>query len=229
VTDEPQDDRLSASVEEIERAIESALAKLEAERKAEATTAAAASAHKNANSRRVSIAALLLTMMVSFLGFVRAQSDSDESDDKLIVQQSKNDAATEWALYQTKTAQRSGFIEAEDALAREVLSLGPNDPRRRLARFHHHEYEGQVRQLDDENREVFHRIQNLNLREYHASRDAAHHHRRTTRYDMGIRTLTLALVLISVTLLVDRSYLFWFGLLVAAIGALLGVTGYFLH
>jgi len=46
---------------------------------------------------------------------------------------------------------------------------------------------------------------------------------------MGIRTLTLALVLISVTLLVDRSYLFWFGLLVAAIGAALGVTGYFLH
>ena len=168
-------------------------------------------------------------MMVSFLGFVRAASDSDESDDKLIVQQSKSDAATEWALYQTKTSQRSGFTEAEDTLAREVLSLAPNDPRRNLARFHHHEYETKVRLLDGENREVFHRIQSLNLREYHAHRDAAHHHRRTERYDMGIRTLTLALVLISVTLLVDTSYLFWFGLLVAAIGATLGVTGYFLR
>ena len=222
-------DRLSASVDEIERAIDSALAKLEAERKAEAAAALAEAAHKNANARRVSIAALLLTMMVSFLGFVRAQSDSDESDDKLVVQQSKSDAATEWSLYQTKTAQRSGFVEAEDQLAREVLSLGANDPRRRLARFHHHEYEARVRQLDEENNEVFHRVQNLNLREYHAARDAAHHHRRTDRYDMGIRTLTLALVLISVTLLVDRSYLFWFGLLVAAIGAALGVTGYFLY
>src|SRR6185503_370383 len=112
----------------IERAIDSALAKLEAERKVEAAAALAASAHKNANARRVSIAALLLTMMVSFLGFVRAQSDSNESDDKLIVQQSKSDAATEWSLYQTKTAQRSGFVEAEDTLAREVLSLPPNDP-----------------------------------------------------------------------------------------------------
>ncbi len=46
---------------------------------------------------------------------------------------------------------------------------------------------------------------------------------------MGIRTLTLALVLISVTLLVDRDYLFWFGLGIAAIGAALGVTGYFLR
>jgi hypothetical protein len=46
---------------------------------------------------------------------------------------------------------------------------------------------------------------------------------------MGIRTLTLALVLISVTLLVDRGYLFWFGLAIAAIGAVLGVTGYFLR
>jgi hypothetical protein len=236
MTDEPTPavpdiapDRLSASVDEIERAIESAMAKLEAERKAEAAAAHEASAHKNAVSRRVSIAALLLTMMVSFLGFVRAQSDSNESDDKLIVQQSKSDAATEWSLYQTKIAQRSGFIEAEDTLAREVLSLPSNDPRRRLARFHHHEYEAQVRQLDADNLEVFHRIQNLDLREYHAERDAAHHHRRTDRYDMGIRTLTLALVLISVTLLVDRAYLFWFGLLVAAIGAAFGVTGYFLR
>ena len=46
---------------------------------------------------------------------------------------------------------------------------------------------------------------------------------------MAIRTLTLALVLISVTLLVDRAYLFWFGLTVAAIGAAFGMTGYFVR
>jgi hypothetical protein len=222
-------DRLSASVDEIERAIDSALAKLEAERKAEAARAAEATAHKTSVSRRVSIAALLLTMMLSFLGFVRAQSDSAESQGKLVVQQSRNDASTEWSLYQTKTAQRSGFIEAQDVLAREVLLLPPNDSRRRLARFHHHEYEAKVRLLDDENRQVFHRIQSLNMRMYAAQKGVDHHHRRTERYDMGIRTLTLALVLISVTLLVDRALLFWFGLLVASIGATLGVTGYFLH
>jgi hypothetical protein len=225
----PPTDPLSSSVAEIERALESALAKLEAARKVEAAAAAATVSHKAAISRRVSISALLLTMMLSFLGFVRAVSDSADADDKLVVQQTSNAAATEWSLYQTKTAQRSGFIEAEDTLAREVLSLPANDPRRRLARFHHHEYEAKVRTLDDENRQVFHRIQSLNLRNYYAQRDEEHHHRRTERYDMGIRTLTLALVLISVTLLVDRAYLFWFGLLVAAIGATLGVTGYFLR
>ncbi len=86
-----------------------------------------------------------------------------------------------------------------------------------------------MRLLDEDNRQVFHRIQNLDMRVYMTQMSADHHHRRTQRYDMGIRTLTLALVLISVTLLVDRSYLFWFGLLVAGIGAALGVTGYFLR
>ena len=215
--------------EAIDRAIEIAVAKLDVVHKAEAEEAAKAAAHKAANSRRVSIAALLLTMMLSFLGFVRAQSDSSQSGATSIVQQSRNDAATEWSLYQTKIAQRSGFLESEDTLAREVLSLGANDPRRRLARFHHHEYEARVRALDEDNRQVFHRIQTLNSRAYAAQKNAEHHARRTKRYDMGIRTLTLALVLISVTLLVDRSSLFYFGLLVAAIGALFGVFGYFLR
>jgi hypothetical protein len=52
---------------QIERLIEQAMARLEAERKAEAKQAAAAAAIKETGSRRVSIAALLLTMMLSFL------------------------------------------------------------------------------------------------------------------------------------------------------------------
>jgi hypothetical protein len=227
--DELPADRLSASVDEIEAAIESALARLEAERKKEAEVAAAAAAHKQQVTRQVSIAALLLTMMLSFLGFVRAASDKAANNDKTVATQSRNDAATEWSLYQTKTAQRSGLEEAEDQLAREVLSLPAADPRRRLARFHHREYEARVRQLDDESGQVFFTIQGLARREYLSLKDAEHHDRRTDRYDMGIRTLTLALVLISVTLLVDRAFLFWFGMLVASIGAMFGVTGYFLR
>lgn len=215
--------------EVLERAVSSALERLEAERKAEAAAAAATAAHKAAIARRVSIAALLLTMMLSFLGFVRAQSDSAHGGAMFIVQQSRTDAATEWTLYQTKTAQRSGLIEAQDALSREVLSLATTDTRRRLARFHHHEYEARVRALDEDNRQVFHRIQTLESRAYGAQRNADHHARRTDRYDMGVRTLTLALVLISVTLLVDRASLFFFGLLVASIGASLGMSGYFLR
>ena len=218
-----------SSVEAIEHAIEAAMARLEAEHRKEAAEAAAAAKHKQSTTRRVSISALLLTMMLSFLGFVRAQTDSAEGDDKLTIQQARSDAATEWALYQTKTAQRSGFIEAEDTLAREVLTLGPNDPRRRLVRFHHHEYEARVRLIDDENRQVFHRIQSLDRLVYITQRDQEQRAKHKGRYDMAIRTLTLALVLISVTLLVDRAYLFWFGLLVAAIGAAFGMTGYFVR
>jgi len=215
--------------DEIERSIQTALDRLEAVRKSEAAAAAKAAAMKAAIARRVSIAALLLTMMLSFLGFVRSQSDSAEAGAKAVVQQSRTDASTEWALYQTKTAQRSGFIVAEDNLAREVLSLTADDPRRRLARFHHHEYEARVRALDEDTRQVFHRIQTLDARAYDAQKMADHHGRRTKRYDMGIRTLTLALVLISLTLLVDRASLFFFGLLIAAIGAASGVSGYFLR
>jgi len=224
------DDKPTASSgTQVERLIEQAMARLEAERKAEAEQAAAAAAIKETGSRRVSIAALLLTMMLSFLGFVRANEDGDIAGDKVTALQSKNDAATEWTLYQTKIAQRSSYIETEDALAREALSIPAADPRRRLGRFHHREYETKVRQLDDENRQLFFVIQELGRREYHASKDAEHHSRRTTRYDMAIRTLTLALVLISVTLLVTRKYLFWFGVFVASIGALLGMSGYFLR
>jgi hypothetical protein len=222
-------DRLSASVDEIERAIEAALLRLEAERKAEQKDAKAAADRKASVSRRVSIAALLLTMMLSFLGFVRAHADSKSNDDKTVATQSTNDAATEWSLYQTKQAQRTNLQEGMDTIERSVLGMQANDVRRRLARFHHREYEARVHVLDDETRQVFHRIQALNRREYLAHKDADHNDRRKDRYDMGIRTLTLALVLISVTLLVDRDYLFWFGLGVAAIGGMLGVTGYFLR
>lgn len=234
MTDEPvkpseSADRLSASVDEIERAIEAAMTRLEAEHKAEHDEAARAAKRKTKVSQRVSLAALLLTMMLSFLGFVRAGEDSASTDAKTVVQQSKNDAASEWALYQTKQASRTGLVEAEDTIERSVLAMRADDPGRRLARFHHREYEAQVRLVDDENRHVFHRIQSLDRRSYLSQVDADHHDRRKNRYDMGIRTLTLALVLISVTLLVDRDYLFWFGLLIAAIGAVLGVTGYFLR
>ena len=231
MTDEgqPGDDRLSASVEEIERAIESAMNRLDAERKSEANAAAAAAERKSMVSQRVSIAALLLTMMLSFLGFVRAGEDGSSTDNKALAQQSKNDAASEWALYQTKQAQRTSLVEAEDAIERSVIGMRIDDPGRRLARFHHREYGEQIRLVDAENAQVFHRIQSLDRREYVAKKDAESHDRRKDRYDMGIRTLTLALVLISVTLLVDRDYLFWFGLLIAAIGAALAVTGYFLR
>jgi hypothetical protein len=222
-------DRLSGSVEEIERAIEAALLRLETERKAEQKAAQDSSNRKTQVSRRVSIAALLLTMMLSFLGFVRARSDYKATGDWTTATQSKNDAATEWSLYQTKQAQRSSLQEAMDSIERSVLGAQPSDQRRRLARFHHREYEQRVRQLDEETRQVFHRIQTLERAEYDATVAAKHHDRRTARYDMGIRTLTLALVLISVTLLVDRDYLFWCGLAIAAIGATLGVTGYFLR
>ncbi|MEP6863520.1 MAG: DUF4337 family protein [Deltaproteobacteria bacterium] len=226
---DPTPPTATSSSAQLEHVLEQAMARMEAERKAEAEHAAAASAAKETTGRRVSIAALLLTMMLSFLGFVRANEDGDISGDKTTALQSKNDAATEWTLYQTKIAQRSSYIETEDALAREALSIPAADPRRRLGRFHHREYELKVRQLDDENRQLFFVIQELRRREYHATKDAEHHARRTTRYDMAIRTLTLALVLISVTLLVTRKYLFWFGVFVASIGALLGVTGYFLR
>ncbi|CAN5909814.1 hypothetical protein BH11MYX2_BH11MYX2_12600 [soil metagenome] len=219
----------SDSTDQLETLLEHALTRLETERKAAADQASASAAAKEAGNRRVSIAALLLTMMLSFLGFVRANEDGEISGDKVVALQSKNDAATEWTLYQTKIAQRSFYHAAQDALAREALSIPAADPRRRLGRFHHREYEIQVHQLDEENRQVFYVIQELRRREYHATKDAEHHGRRTKRYDMAIRTLTLALVLISVTLLVTRKYLFWFGLFVASIGALLGVTGYFLR
>lgn len=219
---------MSIDQTELERVVAAAMRSFEERTAKERKEAADAAKKQERITSRVSIAAFTLTMLLSFLGFVRAGTDSASTDLKTAAGKATDEIAAEWALYQTRTAQRSEFEVARDSLARDSLAFPAGDARLRLSRFSYADYGLQIRRLDRENQQVFFVIQDLSTAAMHDVRDADQFDRQSHWYDMGTRTLTLALVLISVTLLAHRDYLFWMGLIVALAGAVIAVNGYFL-
>jgi hypothetical protein len=97
----------------------------------------------------------------------------------------------------TTTANQPGDVR-DDQVDRGVAALAPPVPRPKSARFRGKEY-------------------------FLPSASSA----LVDRYDMGTRVRTLALVLVSVTILANRSVLFWIGSFIAAIGAFIAIGGYF--
>jgi hypothetical protein len=213
---------------DVEEILNRAIQRMEDHAQREKEEAKAAAKRKERMTSRTSTAAFTLTMLLSFLGFVRSGTDGKSSGLKGDATKAGDQAASEWALYQTRTAQRGEFMVGEDSAIREVQGQPADSPLVRLARFNYAEYQQKIEQLDEQNREVFYVIQDLDHRVFTDQRDSAHFDQQTHWYDMGVRTLTLALVLISVTLLANREYLFWMGLVVALAGATLAINGYFL-
>lgn len=219
---------MSFDAQELERVVDTVATRFEEVRAKDRKEHDEAARKTKHITSRVSIAAFTLTMLLSFLGFVRAGTDSASTALKTAAGKASDEIAGEWALYEARTSQRSAYQLGRDTLVRDSRGFADGDPRLRLARFSHAGYGLEIRRLDRENAQVFFVIQDLAMSEMHALRDAGRLDRRTHWYDMGIRTLTLALVLISVTLLANRDYLFWLGLVVAGSGAAIAVNGYFL-
>ena len=76
---------------------------------------------------------------------------------------------------------------------------------------------------------MFFVIGDLERRQIQALRQADHIDGKIARYDMGIRVLTLALVILSVTLLANQRHLFSAAVIIAFIGAAISVSGYFMR
>jgi hypothetical protein len=110
-----------------------------------------------------------------------------------------------------------------------VAALPPGDPRLRVAELNHVEYASRITALDNESRRVFFVIQDLERRHQSLMRQAQHIDRKIEQYDMGTRVLTLALVILSVTLLANQEQLFWMAVLIAFVGAGIAVNGYFVY
>ena len=72
-------------------------------------------------------------------------------------------------------------------------------------------------------------IEDLEHSQVQAVRTADHIDAKIARYDMGTRVLTLALVILSLTLLANQRYLFSASVLLAFIGAGIAVSGYFMR
>src|SRR5207245_2930484 len=89
-------------------------------------------------------------------------------------------------------------------------------------------YEERMRDFDMEAKRVFFRVQELEAKEDVKLREATEPARSVLRYELGGKLITLALILFSVTILSNRSLLFWAGVLLGAIGLLVAFDGYLL-
>ncbi|MEO6954437.1 MAG: DUF4337 family protein [Polyangia bacterium] len=215
--------------DEIAAAVERAIERLDARDKAEQAHDKARAASKERLSDRVSIAAISLTMLLSFLNFARTERDDAGKQLRVDVSRAQRQVDAHWTLYHARASERDGYARSEDQLTREVATLGPDDPRLRLAELNHVEYAQRIASLDDDNRRVFYVIEDLERKQVQAVRTAEHIDAKIARYDMGTRVLTLALVILSLTLLANQRHLFSASVLLAFIGAAIAVSGYFMR
>lgn len=216
-------------LEEIAAAAEKAIERLDARDRAEQAEEKRKSSAKERMSTRVSIAAIALTMLMSFLNFARAERDDAQKALRNQATRAQREIDANWTLYQTRQSERAGYVRSDDGLMREVTGLVDGDARLRLAQLNHVEYASRVAALDNENRRVFFVIESLEREQTLALRQAEHIDEKISRYDMGTRVLTLALVILSLTLLANKQHLFNAAVLIAFIGAGIAVSGYFLR
>jgi hypothetical protein len=89
-------------------------------------------------------------------------------------------------------------------------------------------YEERIDDFDLEAKRVFYRVQELEARQDVKTREAWEPTKSVVRYELGGKLITLALILLSVTILANRVELFWGGVILGSIGLLISFDGYFL-
>jgi hypothetical protein len=224
----PAEEDRKQHLAEITEAVEAAIHRLDERDKAANAAEKLKAEHKEALSTRVSVAALALTMLLSFLGFAHGERDDAAKDARRIADGAKRDSEDNWQLYQARSSERANYVIAADALTREAQTLAAGDPRQRLLALNHVEYATRITQVDNESRHLFFIIQKLQRTRIQKLREADHIDAQIARYDMGTRVLTLALVILSVTLLANQERLFWVAVLTSFAGAGVSISGYFL-
>lgn len=216
------------SLETIGRAVAHGLEAHEKKRQAEEREAKEKAKEKEQLTTRISIAALALTVLMSFLGYVRSERADVASSATGEAAQAHSEGEASWAYYQAKNEQRAAYRIADDELTRSVRGLPPGDPRIAVAEVHHTQYMNQIFEISNECRHLFSTIQDRNRLKILKRREAARISRHTEQYDMGTRILTLAVILFSITLLANKPKMFWAGVWVAFFGAAVAMNGYFL-
>ena len=203
---------------------EVALQKHEAERRAEreATT--------EQLKNRVSVAAIILTTALSFIGNVKSDRSDAAGSARAAADSARRQGAELWAYYQTKLAERTSLEMARDGIRLDLARRGlqPRDPQAKLDVLKLTGYEERIRDFDAETERVFFRVQDLEAQEDVQQRSAMEPSRSAFRYELGGKLITLALILLSVTILSSKRYLLWAGVALGAIGLLVALDAYFL-
>jgi len=179
---------------------------------------------------RVSVAAIILTTALSFIGNVKGDRGDAAGGFKAEASEARRQGAELWAYYQTKLAERTSLELARDRVRLDLArrGLSREDPEAKLDAFRLSNYEERIRDFDGDTQRVFYRVQELEKAEDVAQRAAVEPGQAVFRYELGSKLITLALILLSVTILSNKRYLLWAGVTLGSIGLAVALDGYFL-
>src|SRR5258708_3405629 len=110
----------------------------------------------------------------------------------------------------------------------EETRLRRGDPEAKLDAFKVTGYDERIRDFDTETQRVFYRVQDLERQEDVSHRAAIEPARAVFRYELGSKLITLALILLSVTILSSKRYLLSVRVTLGSIRLAVALNGYFL-
>jgi len=179
---------------------------------------------------RVSVAAIVLTTALSFIGNVKGDRNDAAGSAKGAAETARRQAAELWAYYQTAASERVTMEVARDRIRLDLAKRGltRDDPDARIDALKLTDYEERVRDFDRQTTQVFYRVQELEAQEDVQQRRSVEPSRAVFRYELGGKLITLALILLSVTILSSKRWLLWAGIALGSIGLLVAFDGYFL-
>jgi hypothetical protein len=157
----------------------------------------------------VSITMSILAVLVASVTLLGHRAHTEE----LLLQARASD---QWAFYQAKNIRRH-----EDQETADILGLmNPQDKEKAAAAREKYLKEGERYEADKD--QISDKAKELeNERDLYS--------RRADRFDGGEGLLEVALVICSITMLTDRRFFWYGGMLIGAAGVILAVTGLFLH
>ncbi|MGZ6143008.1 MAG: DUF4337 family protein [Myxococcales bacterium] len=179
---------------------------------------------------RVSVAAIVLTTALSFIGNVKGDRNDAAGSAKGAAEAARRQAAELWAYYQTAASERVTMEVARDRIKLDLSKRGlsRDDPEARMDALKLTDYEERVRDFERQTQQVFYRVQDLEAQEDVQQRRAIEPSKAVFRYELGSKLITLALILLSVTILSGKRWLLWAGVALGSIGLLVAFDGYFL-
>ena len=157
----------------------------------------------------VSITMSILAVLVASVTLLGQRAHTEE----LLLQARASD---QWAFYQAKNIRRHEDQETADILG----TLVQQDKEKAQAAREKYLKEGERYEADKD------QISDK-AKELESERDL--YSRRADRFDGGEGLLEVALVICSITMLTDRRFFWYGGMLIGAAGVILAVTGLFLH
>ena len=201
-----------------------------AQQKADAQVREEREAYADALKNRVSVAAIILTTALSFIGNVKGDRGEAAQSFKSAASEARRQGAELWAYYQTKLSERTSLELARDRIRLDLAKRGVTraDPEAKMDAFRLTGYEERIRDFDAETQRVFYRVQDLERQEDVSQRASQEPGLAVFRYELGGKLITLALILLSVTILSNKRYLLWAGVMLGSAGLAVALDAYFL-